>query len=141
MLRKAKIPGKPKITKVVSTTTNEIAEILWKAGGEAGAKYCGETLLPRLQSIMTPWMSEGFFARVAVLAEGEDDRAAVLGMAKAMGHDLEISGFSIIPCGGKGCMDRPTAIFQTLGIPIYLVWDGDQGERDANPRTTIVCSD
>ena len=134
LLRKVKVPGKPRITKVVSTTTNEIAEIIWKADGEPGARYRGETLLPRLQSIMTPWMSEGFFARVAVLVEGEDDRAAVLGMAKAMGHDLESSGFSIIPCCGKGCMDRPAAIFQRLGIPIYLIWDGDEGERDANPQ-------
>jgi predicted ATP-dependent endonuclease of OLD family len=131
LLRKARVTGKPKITKVVSATTDDIAEILWRADGEPGAMYSGETLLPRLQSIMTPWMSEGFFARVAVLVEGEDDRASVLGMARAMGHDLESAGFSVIPCGGKVSMDRPTAIFQRLGIPVYLIWDSDFGEKDA----------
>jgi predicted ATP-dependent endonuclease of OLD family len=132
LLRKVCVPGKPKIAKVVSTTADQIAEMLWKADGEAALRYSGETLMPRLQSIMTPWMSEGFFARTAVLVEGEDDRAALLGMSKAMGHDFESSGISVIPCGGKTSMDRPAAIFQRLGIPVYLMWDGDHGEGDAN---------
>ncbi len=89
--------------------------------------------MPRLQSIMTPWMSEGFFADVAVLVEGEDDRAAILGMASLMGLDLESAGFSIIPCCGKASLDRPAAIFRELGIPVYVVWDGDKGDKDANP--------
>jgi putative ATP-dependent endonuclease of the OLD family len=134
LLRKVSVPTRPKITKVVSTTTDEIAETLWRADGEPGATYSGETLLPRLLSIMNPWVNEGFFARVAVLVEGEDDRAAVQGMARAGGHDLESFGFSVIPCGGKVSMDRPAAIFQKLGIPVYLIWDGDYGERDAKPE-------
>lgn len=135
VLRKAEdSPDKPKITRVVHTTGDEIAEMLWKADGAQGQKYTGETLLPRLQALMTPWMSEGFFAQAAVLVEGEDDRAAVLGMAEVMGHDLESSGFSVIPCGGKTSMDRPIAIFQRLGIPVYSVWDGDEGEDGARPE-------
>jgi putative ATP-dependent endonuclease of the OLD family len=125
-------PDKPKITKIVRTTLDEIAEIVWKADGEPGTQYTGATLSPRLQAIMTPWMSEGFFADVVVLVEGEDDRAAILGTAKALGHDMESMGFSIIPCGGKTNLDRPAAILRQLGIPVYLIWDGDQGE-DAKP--------
>ena len=136
LLRKVCVPGKPKMAKVVSTTADQIAEMLWKADGEPALRYSGETLMPRLQSIMTPWMSEGFFARTAVLVEGEDDRAALLGMSKAMGHDFESSGISVIPCGGKTSMDRPAAIFQRLGIPVYLMWDGDHGEGDAKPEDT-----
>jgi len=134
LLRKTSVPKKPKITKVVCATSDQIAEILWKADGERGAVYLGETLLPRLHSIMTPWMSEGFFARVAVLVEGEDDRAGLLGMAKVMGKDFESCGISVLPCGGKASMDRPAAIFQKLGIPVYLTWDGDKGEKDAKPE-------
>jgi hypothetical protein len=134
LLRKVSVPERPKMTQVVSATSDEIAAILWRADGERGEKFRGETLIPRLQSIMTPWMSEGFFARVAVLVEGEDDRAAVIGMATAMGRDLESRGISVIPCGGKASMDRPTAIFQKLGIPVYLVWDGDHGDEGAKPE-------
>jgi hypothetical protein len=31
-------------------------------------------------------------------------------------------------------MDRPAAIFRQLGIPIYVVWDGDKGEDHAKPE-------
>ncbi|MEW6657173.1 MAG: ATP-dependent endonuclease [Thermodesulfobacteriota bacterium] len=116
------------------TTLDEVAEIVWKADGESGPKYTEATLLPRLQAIMTPWMSEGFFADVVVLVEGEDDRAAILGVSKALGHDLESRGFSIIPCGGKTNLDRPAAIFRQLGIPIYIIWDGDKEEKDPRPE-------
>jgi putative ATP-dependent endonuclease of OLD family len=80
-------------------------------------------------------MSEGFFADVAVLVEGEDDRAAILGTAKgAKKLELESKGISAIPCGGKTSLDRPAIIFQQLGIPIYLIWDSDKGDSEAKPR-------
>lgn len=120
--------GKPKITKVVSTTMDKVAEVLWHTDDKPEPKYTGINVLPRLQTIMTPWMSEGFFADVAVLVEGEDDRAAILGIAKALGYELEGIGFSIIPCGGKASIDRPYIIFHELGIQIYTIWDGDFGK-------------
>lgn len=120
--------GKPKITKVISTSLSEVAETAWTAYGKPGQKYTGSTILPRLQAIMTPWMNEGFFSDVAVLVEGEDDRAAILGAAKAMGYELEGNGFSVIPCGGKTNIDRPYIIFYKLGIPVYIIWDSDYGK-------------
>jgi predicted ATP-dependent endonuclease of OLD family len=72
LLRKMPNEDKPKITKIISTNTDKVAEEIWKAEGESGSKYAGRTMLPRLQTIMTPWMSEGFFADVAVLVEGEE---------------------------------------------------------------------
>jgi len=83
---------------------------------------------------MTPWMSEGFFAEVAVLVEGEDDRAAILGTASAMNYDLESIGISVIPCGGKTNIDRPAVIFNQLGIETYIIWDSDKGDSDAKPE-------
>lgn len=117
---------KPKVTKVISTNLGEVAGILAGTADEPST-YTPATLSARLQAVMTPWMNEGFFADVVVLVEGEDDRAAVLGVAKAMGHDLEGNGFSIIPCGGKSNIDRPYTIFRQLNIPVYAVWDGDAG--------------
>ncbi len=135
LLRKSpNVTGKPRISKIIRTNLDEIAEILWEADGESGSKYTGATLAPRLKAIMTLWMSEGFFAEVAVLVEGEDDRAAILGAARVKGIDLETAGISVIPCGGKTSMDRPAAIFKRLGIPIFLVWDGDKGKKNSDPR-------
>jgi putative ATP-dependent endonuclease of the OLD family len=135
LLRKiGNAPAMPKTTKIVQTSLDRIAEVVWQADGGIGAKYTGATLLPRLQAIMTPWMSEGFFADVAVLVEGEDDRAALLGVALLLGIDLESAGIAVVPCGGKSSLDRPAAIFRELGVPTYVLWDGDGGEKDAKPE-------
>ncbi len=135
LLRKTShTPDKPKVTRVISTNLDKVAETIWEADGRPSQQYTGETLLPRLRTIMTPWMSEGFFAEVVVLVEGEDDRAAILGVATAMGHDLESNGISVIPCGGKSSLDRPTTLFRHLGIPVYVVWDSDRYEKNAKPN-------
>ncbi|MGW8185354.1 MAG: ATP-dependent nuclease [Candidatus Moraniibacteriota bacterium] len=125
-------PEKPKITKVISTNIDKVASDVWIADGSNGVEYKGDTLIPRLHAIMTPWMNEGFFAEVNVLVEGEDDRAAILGVAKAMSYDLESNGISVIPCGGKTNIDRPYIIFTKLGIPTYIIWDGDFGKGETS---------
>ena len=83
---------------------------------------------------MTPWMNEGFFADIAVLVEGENDRAAILGAAKSMNYDFDSMGIAVIPCSGKSSLDRPLVIFRQLGVPVYAVWDGDRGISGANPE-------
>jgi hypothetical protein len=139
LLRKVAGPdGKPKVTKAVWATLDQVAEALWEATGRPAQKFTGETLRPRLQAIMTPWMSEGFFADVAVLVEGEGDRAAIVGIATAMGHDLESVGISVIPCMGKTNLDRPAVIFQRLGISVYLIWDSDEGGKEAKPADNQI---
>jgi predicted ATP-dependent endonuclease of OLD family len=126
--------GKPRITKVANAEMSSVAEKLWDACGRQGDIYTAETLRPRLQAVMTPWVNEGFFADVAVLVEGEDDRAAILGMAQSMGKDFDSIGISVIPCMGKNSLDRPLVIFNQMGIPVYVVWDSDHGDADARPE-------
>jgi putative ATP-dependent endonuclease of OLD family len=126
-------PKQPRITKAVQASLHDIAEELWIADGKKGDMYTAATLRARCQAIMTPWMNEGFFADLAVLVEGEGDRAAILGMAGSMGHSLESLGISVIPCGGKSSLDRPLVIFRRMGIPVYVVWDGDHGKPKATP--------
>jgi putative ATP-dependent endonuclease of OLD family len=85
---------------------------------------------------MTPLINEGFFADTVVLVEGEDDYAAILGMARSMDKDLEGAGVSVIPVSGKRSLDRPALIFREFGIPVYMLWDSD-GEKG---ETAGVCS-
>lgn len=127
--------GKPKITKVTKTALDSVAEELWVAGGKQGTKFTADTLRPRLQAVLTPWVNEGFFADVAVLVEGEDDRAAILGAARVMGQDLDSGGIAVIPCVGKSNLDRPLVIFRQFGIPVYVMWDSDYGVKDAKPES------
>lgn len=134
-LRKIKEESdKPKRTRVISTNLDEVAKIIEMADGKPEGTYSGRTLEPRLQTLMTPWLNEGFFADVAVLVEGEEDRAAILGIATTLGHDLESIGISVIPCMGKLNLDRPTAIFSKLGIEVYAIWDGDHGAKEPKPE-------
>lgn len=123
--------NKPKETKVIYTDLDQIAKIIEKADGKSEGTYTGKTLEPRLQTLMTPWMNEGFFSDVVVLVEGEEDRAAILGVATALGHDLESKNISVIPCLGKKNIDRPTAIFSKLNIRVYAIWDSDFEGKDA----------
>ena len=132
-----KIPhegGKAKATRLKKADMDAVAEELWKAKGSQAAKYTAETLRSRLGAVMTPWMNEGFFADNVVLVEGEDDRAAILGVAKSMDYDLDSLGITVVPCFGKANLDRPLVIFRQLDIPVYVVWDGDHGANDSDPE-------
>ena len=125
--------GKPKVTRLKKADMDVVADELRTANNSQRTRYTAETLRPRLQAIMTPWMNEGFFADIVVLVEGEDDRAAILGVAKSMNHDLDSQGITIIPCFGKANLDRPLVIFRQLGVPVYGIWDGDHNEKNAKP--------
>ncbi len=47
-----------------------------------------------------------------------------------MGYDLESKGVAVIPCSGKLCLDRAIAIFSSLNIPVYAIWDSDYPKED-----------
>jgi hypothetical protein len=127
--------GKPRRTKVFSTTLDEVAKVIEKAEDKPDGTYRGDTLPPRLLTLMTPWMNESFFADVAVFVEGEEDRAAIIGTAYATKQDLESMGITIIPCNGKGNLHKPIAILNKLHIPAYAIWDSDEGKKGSKPES------
>lgn len=134
ILRKAECDtGAPKSTVVRTTTLEAVTDELQSAVG--GDHFTPTGLRARLEAIMTPIVNEGFFADVAVLVEGESDRSAIVGAARALGIRLDAQGIAVIPCGGKTSLDRPLIIFRSLGIPTYVIWDGDKGRNGAKPDT------
>ena len=126
--------GRPRTTQLKKADMEAVASELWLASARQGERFTADTLKPRLQSMMTPWMGEGFFADVVVLVEGEDDRAAILSFARSKKCDFDSLGITVIPCFGKSSLDRPLVIFRQLGITVYVVWDGDCGGNDAKPE-------
>ena len=126
--------GRPRSTQLKKADMESVANELWEASDGEGEMFTADTLRPRLQSIMTPLMGEGFFADVVVLVEGEDDRAAILGHARSKDCDFDGVGITVIPCSEKSGIDRPLLIFRQLGISVYVVWDGDYGGNDAKPE-------
>ncbi|MDI3339037.1 MAG: AAA family ATPase [Sphaerobacter sp.] len=126
--------GKPKVTQVVHFSGDSAAEELHRAEDDPKPPgYTWHTLQARLQAVMTTEMAEGFFADVAVLVEGEEDRAALLAAAARKGYHLEADGIAIIPCDGKTNLDKPLVIFRGFGIATYVIWDGDAGTNGAEP--------
>lgn len=136
VLRKASNgEGHPRVTQVASTNVDTVARMVHDAVGGNSLRFTANSLAARLQAVMTPWVNEGFFADVVVLVEGDSDYAAIAGAAKALGHDLDSAGISVIPCGGKANLDKPAVIFRELRIPLYVVWDADYGHKDRKDPT------
>jgi len=129
----------PLVSVVKSGTMQEVANTLQQAQeNNNGTPFTADGLQSRLVAVMTPFVNEGFFGDVAVLVEGEDDRAAILGCAQNMGKELEARGVSIIPCNGKTNLDKPHVIFSSLGIPTFVIFDSDSDttkEREKHART------
>jgi putative ATP-dependent endonuclease of OLD family len=87
-------------------------------------------------------LNEGFFASRILLCEGETELGALSAAAQLGGLDFERLSIAIIPANGKPKLDRPKLIFESLGIPVYTVFDGDctkQEEGDANIRLQRLC--
>ena len=115
--------GKPKATRVWSTDMASIRQRLASAGA---ARRAGPDKLEHdFDRILTPFMSEGFFADTVVLVEGDSDRIAVMRAAEMLGTPLDERGVAVIPCGSKDSLPGPLAMFLELGVRTYVVWDGD----------------
>ncbi len=91
-------------------------------------------ILPVMSSIV----NEGFFADLIVLVEGFGDAGILTTLQDLLRKYWVTLGIAVIPIEGKTKLDRPFLIFQGLGIPVYLVFDGDKKNQGKNqePGTT-----
>ena len=69
--------------------------------------------------------SEGFFADAVVLVEGDSDRVIIEVLAERLGKSLDANGIAVIAMGGKNSLMTPFALLGLIGIPAYVVADGD----------------
>jgi hypothetical protein len=126
-------------TEVKSLTHEKLAESLAMALGEDPPP--ATSIMAVVEQIMQPSQNELFFSRVPILVEGVEDIAYVSTYLQMLGKWTEFRryGCHFIVCGGKGQMSRPLAIAIGLGIPAFVIFDGDtnakdKGQRDANRR-------
>ena len=122
-------PGLPKETIIKSTTPKAVQKALDEVERRGGSSRVPRPLEFQLRTVMTPIVNEGFFSDVVVLVEGEEDRAALIGVARAMEIDLNAYGISVIPCHGKDSIPKVGTVFRHLGIPLYVVWDSDKDKK------------
>lgn len=122
--------GPPKETAVYLSSLEAVARRLEEVADVAAGTFTAESTRARLETVMTPWMNEGFFADGVILVEGPEDRAALLGRARAMDVDLSAAGIAVLPCNGKTKIDRPAVIFEHLGKAVYVMFDADHDDED-----------
>lgn len=89
-----------------------------------------ESIQRQLDGVCLGALGEGFFADVVLLVEGSTDRAVLAGAAARDSVPLLLDGIFIGEAGGKTRLLLPYAIFDEIGIPVYLVADNDSHLRD-----------
>jgi putative ATP-dependent endonuclease of the OLD family len=117
--------GEHKECRLTYSRLSDVARRLERAYGKEEGTFTGDGLKARLH-IIDAEVAEGLFADTVVLVEGVCDRAAIVAAAALEDIDLEAQGIAVLAVDGKTKMDRPAAIFTSLGIPTYLVWDCDR---------------
>jgi hypothetical protein len=136
-----KVEGKPDlplVTRIRSTTLNEVMTVVNQAFDRVRCSL--DRFRSTLKCILSPSVSEGFFAHTVILVEGPEDGAVVEAALRAADVDLECEGIAVVPVEGKGNLDRPYAIFTGLGISCYVVFDGDAQapENERKPEINLA---
>jgi len=89
----------------------------------------------RLPAIAATTLSEALFSNGAVLVEGSSDKAVIEGLAeKSTVRSLLTHGVTVVDMTGKSNLMLGHAILSELGIPCYVVFDGDNGVVDRMSR-------
>ena len=86
-----------------------------------------ETVSKRLDDVCLARLPEALFAEAVVLVEGDTDRAVIEGCGERDGGFLAVDGIVVAEVGGKPILLLPCAILTLLGIPCFIIFDGDKG--------------
>ncbi|MEM8951797.1 MAG: AAA family ATPase, partial [Pseudomonadota bacterium] len=131
--------GQPRETTCSIVDLQSIVAQLEKAQGKPDGSFTVQSLKPRLHIIGSE-LAEGFFAKAIVLVEGPGDRAALMAAAQLSGRQFEKEGIAVLPVGSKNNLDRPWAIFSSLDIPTYVLWDCDIEKEKKDKKGNIKAS-
>lgn len=82
--------------------------------------------------------NEAFFAKKILLVEGQTETLALPYLFNLLEYDYTADGLSIVRCGEKGEIDRFFRVYNELGIPCFMLFDGDKhNQRTQAERDTI----
>lgn len=109
---------------VVTVHFTAVDDVKTKLNGTIDA----DQVVRQLDGIVTNRLSVALFATRVLLVEGETEAAVLYGIGDrdALGR-LESQGLSIVSAGGKGGIPLAHAILTSIGIPTYVLFDGDGG--------------
>ena len=109
-------------TPVVTVHFATIDDVKTRLNGTVDPDQVGR----QLDGVVTSRLSVALFAAHVLLVEGDTEAAVFYGIGDrdAVGR-LESQGLSIVPAHGKGGIPLAHAILTCLGIPTYVLFDGD----------------
>ena len=87
-------------------------------------------ILQRLILDVNGEFGEAFFADYVVLVEGATDKIVIEALAARLGMPLDSLDIAVASVNGKGSLQIPAVVLQSLDIPFYVVADGDYGTAD-----------
>lgn len=94
-----------------------------------------DSVRSRLAAVAATTLSEALFSHGAVLVEGSTDKAVIEGLAEKYNHTSLLNhGVSVVDVQGKSNLFLGHAILTELGIPCYVVFDGDNTAADRTRR-------
>lgn len=93
----------------------------------------------RLSRYSTPETAEAFFARVAILVEGESDRVAILTLASRRGLNLDARGVSVVSLEGGGGISTFLALIGPQGLDLSVAGMCDE-DHEGNWRDALNAS-
>lgn len=97
----------------------------------------GNRIAKQLENACLNKLSEAMFASAVLLVEGTTDKAAIEGFAeRESGGPLSVDGIHVADANGKMGLMLSHAILRLLGIPCYVVFDGDSGAEERKLQKT-----
>jgi predicted ATP-dependent endonuclease of OLD family len=120
-----KDPGsKPPKTIVHEVSEKTLLAVWHKQSGRNNIKL--ESVREHLRNVYDPYRNEGFLAKKVLLCEGPTERYGLPIYFDALGFNLDTNGVSIIDAGSVSLLDYFQILFTELGIPTFVLWDGDR---------------
>lgn len=129
VLKSTGTPEEPGSTTLASFSLSAAAQRMAEVTGGRPEEFTAESFRVRAYPVMTPVVSEGFFANAVVIVEGMCEAGALWKIAEILGQQWVRRGVSLIPANGKTNIDRPVVIFRGFRIPTYFLFDGDVRNR------------
>lgn len=117
---------------------SKAAAELAKLSGKPANTFTRDSFRAHAAPVMSTEVSEGFFASVVVVVEGPSDAAMLQRVQAWKAKNWDALGVAVVEAIGKQNLDRPAVIFRGLGLPTYIVFDGDVGHQGTGEETNTV---
>ncbi len=85
-------------------------------------------------------ITEGFFARIIILTEGDTEEYCLPLFLKHAGFNCNLNNISILGVSGKNQLPKYWRLFNQFNAPVICCFDNDQTpEKDKSNRNIILC--